>query len=262
MDPLTIAGIVIALATTFGAMFMAGMDPIGIFFGDPGSILLVFFGSMGATAASGTIPDLKNGLKAGIKAFAGGAPPDSAGSIEQLVEFADIARRDGLLTLESSLSEVEDEFLKTGLMMAVDGTDPEELRETLELEVAQMSARHRAGAAFFSNAAGYAPAFGVAGTVIGLIDMLSNLSDPGALGPALAVAFSTTLWGVFLANYIYTPVSMKLKRTSTIEAAFRELLIEGIISIQSGANPRALSGKLSAYLPPSERQTDEEQKSA
>jgi chemotaxis protein MotA len=261
MDPLTIAGIVLALATTFAAMFMAGMDPIGIFFGDPGSILLVFFGSLGATAASGTLPDLKNGLKAMVKAFAGGAPPDSAGSIEQLVGFADIARRDGLLTLESSLAEVDDEFLKRGLMMAVDGTDPEELRETLDLELSQMAARHRAGAAFFSNAAGYAPAFGVAGTVIGLIDMLSNLSDPGALGPALAVAFSTTLWGVFLANYIYTPVSMKLKRTSAIEVAFRELLVEGILSIQAGANPRALSGKLSAYLPPSER-ADEEQQSA
>lgn len=261
MDPLTIAGILIALATTFGAMFMAGMDPVGIFFGDPGSILLVFFGSMGATAASGTLPDLKNGLKAMVKAFAGGAPPDSAGSIEQLVGFADIARRDGLLTLESSLDEVEDEFLKRGLMMAVDGTDPEELRETLDLELSQMAARHRAGAAFFSNAAGYAPAFGVAGTVIGLIDMLSNLSDPGALGPALAVAFSTTLWGVFLANYIYTPVSMKLKRSSAIEIAFRELLVEGILSIQAGANPRALSGKLSAYLPPADR-ADEEQQSA
>ena len=101
----------------------------------------------------------------------------------------------------------------------------------------------------------------MAGTVIGLIDMLANLSDPGALGPALAVAFSTTLWGVFLANYIYTPVSMKLKRSSAIEMAFRELLVEGIISIQAGANPRALSGKLSAYLPPAER-PDEEEKSA
>ena len=261
MDPLTIAGILIALGSTFGAMFMAGMNPIGIFFGDPGSIMLVLFGAMGATAASGTIPDLKNGLKAGIKAFSGGAPPDSAASIEQLVQFADIARREGLLTLESSLAEVDDEFLKNGLMMAVDGTDPEELRETLDLEVAQMSARHRAGAGFYSNAAGYAPAFGVAGTVIGLIDMLANLSDPGALGPALAVAFSTTLWGVFLANYIFTPMSMKLKRTSGIEVAYRELLVEGILSIQSGANPRALGGKLSAYLPPSER-PDEEQKSA
>lgn len=259
MDPLTIAGILIALATTFGAMAMAGMNPIGIFFGDPGSILLVFFGSLGATAASGTMPDLKNGMKAMVKAFTGGAPPDSAGSIEQLVEFADVARRDGLLALEGSLADVEDDFLKRGLMMAVDGTDPEELRETLDLEVAQTSARHKAGGAFFSNAAGYAPAFGVAGTVIGLIDMLSNLSDPGALGPALAVAFSTTLWGVFLANYIYTPVSMKLKRSSAIEIAFKELLVEGILSIQAGANPRSLSGKLSAYLPPSERPGEEQQ---
>ncbi len=261
MDPMTIVGLLLAIATTFGAMFMAGMNPIGIFFGDPGSIILVFFGSFGATAASGTIPDVKNAIKSLIKAFTSGAPPDSVGSIEQLVEFADIARRDGLLALEGSLEKVEDQFLKQGLMMAVDGMDPEELRETLELEVSQMSTRHRTGASFWQNAAGYAPAFGVAGTVIGLIDMLANLSDPGALGPALAVAFSTTLWGVFLANYIYTPVSMKLKRSSAIETAYRELLVEGILSIQSGANPRSIAGKLSAYLPPSERD-DGEQKSA
>lgn len=261
MDPMTIAGLLIAIATTFGAMFMAGMDPIGIFFGDPGSILLVFFGSFGATAASATIPDVKNGIKALVKAFTSGAPPDSSGAIEQLVEFADVARREGLLALEGSLAEVDDDFLRTGLMMAVDGMDPEELRETIELEVEQMGTRHRQGASFWSNAAGYAPAFGVAGTVIGLIDMLANLSDPSALGPALAVAFSTTLWGVFLANYIYTPVSMKLKRASAIEVAYRELLVEGILAIQAGANPRSIAGKLSAYLPPSER-PDEEAKSA
>ena len=191
----------------------------------------------------------------------GGAPPDAPAAIEQLVEFADTARREGLLALEGSLAEVDDEFLKTGLMMAVDGMDPEELRETIELEVEQMQVRHKQGAAFWGNAAGYAPAFGVAGTVIGLIDMLANLSDPSALGPALAVAFSTTLWGVFLANYIYTPVSMKLKRASAIEVAYRELLVEGILSIQAGANPRSIAGKLAAYLPPGER-PDEEQKSA
>lgn len=262
MDPMTIVGLLLALATTFGAMFMAGMDPVGIFFGDPGSILLVFCGSVGATAASGTLPDVKNAVKALVKAFTSGAPPDTVGSIEQLVDFADTARRDGLLALESSLADVDDEFLRSGLMMAVDGTDPEELRETLELDVAQMAARHRQGAAFFTNAAGYAPAFGVAGTVIGLIDMLANLSDPGALGPALAVAFSTTLWGVFLANYIFQPVSMKLKRTSAIELAYRELLVEGILSIQAGANPRAIAGKLATYLPPSERPGEEEPKSA
>lgn len=259
MDPMTIVGILLAIATTFAAMFMAGMDPIGIFFGDPGSIILVFMGSLGATMASGTIPDITNGLKAFVKAMSGGAQPDSTGSIEQLVEFADVARRDGLLALEGSLADVDDEFLKRGLMMAVDGTDPEELRETLDLEVAQMAARHKQGAGFWTNAAGYAPAFGVAGTVIGLIDMLANLSDPSALGPALAVAFSTTLWGVFLANYLYTPVAMQLKRTSTIEVAYKELLVEGILAIQSGANPRAIQGKLSAYLPPSERADDEAQ---
>jgi chemotaxis protein MotA len=253
MDPMTIVGILLSLAVTFGAMFMAGMDPIGIFFGDPGSILLVFFGGLGATMASVTLPDVINGLKAMVKAFTSGAPPDSSGAIEQLVEFADVARREGLLALEGSLSEVEDECLERGLMMAVDGMDPEELRETIELEVEQMAVRHKQGAAFWGNAAGYAPAFGVAGTVIGLIDMLNNLSDPSALGPALAVAFSTTLWGVFLANYVYTPVSMKLKRASAIELAYRELLVEGILSIQAGANPRSIAGKLAAYLPPGER---------
>ena len=261
MDPATLIGIGLALATTFGSMFMAGIDPIGIFFGDPGSIILVLGGSIGATMASGTMPDAVNAAKVMVKAFAGGAAPDSAGSIEQLVKFADVARREGLLALEGSIAEVEDPFLQRGLMMTVDGTDPQELRDTLELEVDQMASRHRAGAAFFQNAAGYAPAFGVAGTVIGLISMLNNLSDPSALGPALAVAFVTTLWGAFLGNYIFTPMSSKLKRISAVEVAYRELLTEGILAIQAGANPRSLEGKLSAYLPPSAR-PEEDKKSA
>lgn len=261
MDPMTIVGLVLALIATFAAMIMAGMDPVGIFFGDPGSIMLVFIGSVGATAASATLPDVQNGIKALVKAFTSGAPPDASGAIETLVSFADVARREGLLALERPLADVEDEFLKNGLMLAVDGMDPEELRETVELEVEQMRVRHAQGAAFWQNAAGFAPAFGVAGTVIGLIDMLANLSDPSALGPALAVAFSTTLWGVFLANYLFAPVSNKLKRSSAIEVAYRELLVEGILAIQGGANPRSMAGKLSAYLPPSERR-DGEQKSA
>ncbi|MFQ5556611.1 MAG: motility protein A [Acidimicrobiales bacterium] len=251
---MTIVGIVLALVTTFGAMTMAGMDPVGIFFGDPGSIVLVFGGAIGATMATGTMPDAINAIKVMVKAFTSGAPPDAAGSIERLVEFADVARRDGLLALESSLAEVDDEFLQRGLMMAVDGTDPEELRDTLELDVDQMATRHRVGAAFFTNAAGFSPAFGVAGTVIGLIDMLNNLSDPSALGPSLAVAFVTTLWGVLLANYMFAPIAMKLKRASAIELAYRELLVEGILAIQAGSNPRALAGKLATYLPPAERE--------
>ena len=179
-----------------------------------------------------------------------------------LDEFGLIAFGGGVgLFGRDDLAQFGIEFLKNGLMLAVDGMDPEELRETVELEVEQMRVRHRQGAAFWQNAAGFAPAFGVAGTVIGLIDMLANLSDPSALGPALAVAFSTTLWGVFLANYVFAPVSNKLKRASAIEVAYRELLVEGILSIQAGANPRSIAGKLSAYLPPGDR-PDEEQKSA
>jgi chemotaxis protein MotA len=254
MDPITLAGIGLALVSMVVAAFMAGMNPIGIFLGDPGSILLVVGGTIGVTAASGTMAQALNAPKALVKGLTGGGGIDRAEVIKQLVAFADTARKEGLLALESEIEKIEDPFFQRGLQLAVDGTDPGDLRDMLELDLERMSARHKEGAGFYTTAAGMAPAMGMVGTVIGLVDMLGNLEDPSTLGPAMAVAFLTTLWGAFIANYIFQPVAAKLKAMATEELASKELILEGILSIQAGANPRAVAGKLVSFLPPSARE--------
>ncbi len=254
MDPITLAGIALALVSMVVAAFMAGMNPIGIFLGDIGSILLVVGGTIGVTAASGTMPQALNAPKALVKGLTGGAGPDRAETIKQLVAFADTARKEGLLALESEIEKIEDAFFQRGLQLAVDGTDPGDLRDMLELDLERMAVRHKEGAGFFSTAAGMAPAMGMVGTVIGLVDMLGNLEDPSTLGPAMAVAFLTTLWGAFIANYIFQPIAARLKALAADEMASKELILEGILSIQAGSNPRAVAGKLVSFLPPSARE--------
>lgn len=261
MDPMTIVGMILVMVSTFLGLSMSGINPIGVFLDIP-SIVIVVGGTIGATLAGGTIKDAMGGFKAALKAFLGGKGNDATEAVKQLLGFADTARRDGLLALESSVNEIEDDFVRRGLQLAVDGTDPEVVREILETEIDSLQARHKTGAGTFIAAAGYGPAFGVAGTVMGLIDMLGKLEDPSTLGPAMAVAFTTTLWGVFIANYICMPIAAKLKRASELEVGFRLMIIEGILSIQAGTNPRALSDKLSTYLAPSERAALEEKKSA
>ncbi len=262
MDPITLVGVALSVIATFIAMFMGGMDPVGIFFGSPESIILVFFGSIGATLASGTINSALGVPKVAIKAVTGGASADQPATIKQLVEFAEIARKEGLLALEPKVEEVDDPFMRKGLELAVDGTDPDEIYEAMNLDLRRLMMRHKDGTAFFTNAAGFAPAFGMVGTVIGLIDMLGKLDDPSTLGPSMAVAFITTLWGAFLSNYFFQPLANRLKKLSADEVSYRELVIEGVLAVQAGSNPRALAGKLVAFLPPSQREDVLEQKSA
>lgn len=254
MDPITLAGLGLALISMVVAAFMAGMNPIAIFLGDPGSILLVVGGTIGTTAASGTMPQALGAPGAMIKGLTGGGSIDRAAVIKQLVEFADTARKEGLLALESEIEKIEDPFFQRGLQLAVDGTDPGDLRDMLELDLERMGARHREGAGFYSTAAGMAPAMGMVGTVIGLVDMLGNLDDPSTLGPAMAVAFLTTLWGAFVANYFFQPLAARLKALAADEMGSKELILEGILSIQGGANPRAVAGKLVSFLPPGARE--------
>ena len=254
MDPITLAGIALALVSMLAAAFMAGINPIAIFLGDPGSIILVVGGTIGTTAASGTMAQALNAPKALVKGLMGGGGIDRTEVIKQLVGFADTARKEGLLALESEIEKIEDGFFQRGLQLAVDGTDPGDLREMLELDLEKMAARHREGASFFSTAAGMGPAMGMVGTVIGLVDMLGNLDDPSSLGPAMAVAFLTTLWGAFIANYFFQPLAARLKALAADEMASKELILEGILSIQAGSNPRAVAGKLVSFLPPGERE--------
>ncbi len=263
MDPATLIGLLLALGAVFGALFMGGLNPIGIFLADIPSIILVFGGTIGVTVASGTMPAAINAIKVFIKALTGGAVEDPSENVKLLVDFADVARREGLLALEPRLEEIDDPFFRKGMEMAVDGTDPEDLREQLEIDLDKTRARHKSGAAFFVTAAGFAPAMGMIGTVIGLVDMLGNLDDPSSLGPSMAVAFLTTLWGAFLANFLFAPISNKLKKMSVDELDAKEIVLEGIIAVQAGSNPRAIASMLASFLPPANREDlTEDKKSA
>jgi chemotaxis protein MotA len=179
-------------------------------------------------------------------------PPDE--SVAVVVSFAEKARRQGLLALEEEARQIDDTFLRKGIEMAVDGADPEEIRDILEQDLDAMKARHRAGAKFFADMAGFAPTMGIIGTVMGLLHVLQNLSTPATLGPMIAAAFTATLWGVMQANVFWLPLSNRLKRASEMEVRRMELILEGVIAIQSGANPRVVEQRLLSYLSPKEKE--------
>ncbi len=169
--------------------------------------------------------------------------------VPQLVELAEKARREGLLALEDAVKQVDDEFLRKGVTLAIDGTDPEELREILECEVDAKRAQDKQGAKFFADAGAYAPTIGIIGTVMGLVHVLENLAKPEELGHLIAAAFVATLWGVTSANVIFLPLGNRLKRLGELEANRMELTIEGVAAIQAGSNPRAIAQKLRSFLP-------------
>ena len=250
MDPGTIAGIAAAFVAVLGSMIMEGGNPAAML--APPAILLVFVGSGGVALASGLLKDATT-IPALLKTALLAKPHEADETIKQVVQFAETARREGLLALEEAARSIEDPFLKKGIELAVDGTDPEELREILESDVMAMKARHKAGAKFFTDMGAYAPTLGIIGTVLGLVHVLENLSEPEKLGHLIAGAFLATLWGVMSANLMWLPIGSKLKRVSEIEVHHRELLMEGIISIQAGANPRVIEQKLLAFIPPKAR---------
>ncbi|WP_339061314.1 MotA/TolQ/ExbB proton channel family protein [Tepidibacillus marianensis] len=176
-----------------------------------------------------------------------------------MVEYSTLARREGVLAIEQHYQKMEDNpFLKEGLMLVVDGVDPQLIREILEIEIANIEARHDKGSKIFDMAGGYAPTMGIIGTVMGLVHVLGNLSNPDSLGPSIAVAFIATLYGVSSANVLYLPIGSKLKARSQMEILIKELEVEGILSIQAGENPQMLRKKLLAFLPPAMRNQEQE----
>ncbi|MBN1649374.1 MAG: motility protein A [Spirochaetales bacterium] len=174
--------------------------------------------------------------------------------ISTLVNFSERARREGLLALEDDLEEVEDQFMKKGIQLVVDGTDPEIIKNLLFNELNQLQERHQKGVQLFSQWGFYAPAFGMIGTLIGLIAMLANLNDSDSIGSGMATALITTLYGAIFANLVFIPISKKLEDKDKAETLVREIMIEGILSIQSGDNPRILETKLVSFLPPARRE--------
>jgi chemotaxis protein MotA len=173
--------------------------------------------------------------------------------IELFVSLADHARREGLLSLEEEANSIEDQFVKKGVMLIVDGVDPETVRTILETDAHLAEGRHKDGYGMLEAMAGFGPTMGIIGTVMGLINVLSRLADPENLGHSIAVAFIATLYGVASANLLWLPIGNKLKNNSMVENRARELAIEGILAVQAGENPRIVRDKLESFLPPKER---------
>jgi chemotaxis protein MotA len=220
------------------------------------ALLLIIAGTGGVTLASVGMDGMKK-IPQLYKLVIKAEPPAIQERVELLVSLAEQARREGLLALDAKVSEIEDNYTKKGLQLVVDGTDPELVREILEAEIDGMTARHHAGALPFEKAGGFAPTIGIIGTVMGLVHVLQNLSAPATLGPSISAAFIATLMGVGSANVIYLPVANRLKAMSAEEVELRTLTLEGILAVQAGDNPRVVADKLTSYLPPAERNGDE-----
>lgn len=249
-DVATAAGIGGALLVIIVANVMEGGNPASLFL--PAPMLLVWGATVLISVAGGTMDDAKALPGSFKKAFTGHAE-SSASVVPVVVALADRARKEGLLALEDALRDIEDPFLVKGVTMAIDGTDPEEMREILEGEVASKRAASKHSAKFFSDAGAYAPTIGIIGTVMGLVHVLQNLAAPDKLGGLIASAFIATLWGVLSANVFWMPIGNRLKRLGELEANRMEMSIEGILAIQAGANPRVIAQKLRSLLPAHEQ---------
>jgi chemotaxis protein MotA len=245
MDVGTLIGIIIALICIFTAMTLEGTALSALFV--PPALIVVIPTTIAVTVASGYSKDIPLVIRRTKEAFLG-KMHDGTESIETMVKFADKARREGLLALEQAAKDIDDPFLKKGIQLAVDGTDPEQLAEILEAEIQAKRAESKIPIKFHENAGGFAPTIGIIGTVLSLVHVMHNLSDPGSLGPAISSAFIATLMGVGSANVVYLPLSNKIRRQYEVEIHHMELVVEGVLSIQAGANPRVIHQKLTALL--------------
>lgn len=252
MEIATGLGIGVAFAAVTASFIMEGGNPMVML--APGPLLLVFVGTLGICIASNRMSDLGGIMKAFVRAMLPGKKFDTGALVTELMEYADIARRDGLLALEERAKTVEDPFLKRGLELVIDGTDSAEVHESLEQEIATLRERHKVAAKWFADAGGFAPTLGIIGTVLGLVHALEGLAEPEKLGHAISAAFIATLWGVMSANLMWLPLANKLKRMSTVEVAQRELVVQGILAIQAGISPRQVGERLLSYLPPAARE--------
>jgi chemotaxis protein MotA len=250
MKASTPIGIVVGIVGILAGATMEG-TPLGGLLNIP-AILIIFGGIAGVSIATSGMEVMKLMPTLYKKAM---SPefPDQPAVVQRLVGYAERARKEGLLALEPELASVEDAFTKKGLQLVVDGTDPDLVREVLEVEIESMEARHRVGQKLFKDAGGYAPTIGVLGTVMGLLHVMQLLQQPEMLGPAIAGAFMATLYGVGSANVIFMPVAGRLATLTQLEVQTRTMVIEGILAIQAGENPRVIAERLLGYLPPAER---------
>lgn len=245
-DPATIIGVGLGLVIVVVANVLEGGNPMSLVLFPP--MLLVLGTTVLITIGGGTMADAKQAVKDVKHAFTGYVPPASD-LVPHVVKLADKARKEGLLALEDGLRDIPDPFLVKGVTMAIDGNDPDDVRDILEGELHAKRRDVKQSAKFFNDAGAYAPTIGIVGTVMGLVHVLESLAEPESLGHLIAAAFVATLWGVLSANVIWLPIGSRLKRLGELECARMEVTIEGVSAIQSGANPRIVAEKLRSLLP-------------
>ncbi len=246
MDFATIIGIIAAFASLYAMMTLEGANLNSLLLAAP--MILVFGATIGVGVASGTVPDAILAVKALPRAFKGVKFKPQV-TIDQLVELAEVARRQGLLALEQEASKINDDFLKSALQGVADGLDAEDLAIMLEDKAATEERTLRTAAKFYTSMGGYAPTIGIIGTVVSLTHVLENLSDPASLGHSIAAAFVATLWGVLSANFLWLPIGTRLIRLVELDVQRMTILIEGVLAIQAGSQPRTLGERLRALVP-------------
>ena len=257
MDIASLVGLIVCIVLVFIAIVAGNGFGAIINFLDFQSALITFGGAFCCVLASTTVSEFVAGLKSfGLVLKVSNLNTQEV--IVKIIELSNVARKEGLLSLEEAANDIDDIFLKKGILLIVDGTDPELVRAIMETELVSTDGRHRTKISFWENIASMGPAWGMIGTLVGLINMLQNMDDPSAIGPAMAVALITTLYGSLLANWIATPIATKLKTKNDEEMQLKEIMIEGLLSIQAGENPRVIEEKLKSFLAPQDRSTGNE----
>ena len=250
MDLATIIGTILAFSLVIMAIIMGGT--LDAFINLP-SLLIVVGGTIGATAINYPLKDILKVIKVVKNAIFCKDSVNFSELISNFLKMADKARREGILSLEGFIKDSHDEFLKYGLRLCVDGVEPQSIKQILEKDIKSSSERHELGVNIFLSMGSYAPAFGMIGTLIGLVQMLAKLDDPSNIGPAMAVALITTFYGALLANAVFLPIAGKLKTKSEEEIFVKKIMLEGIMGISNGDNPMILEQKLNTFLPSKER---------
>jgi chemotaxis protein MotA len=251
------------LATLIGIMIAGGLVLISILMGGSGtwfinypSVMIVLGGTMGATLINYPMSDVISMFKVTKHAFRF-KTPNPLGLIPVMVEFAKKARREGILSFDQYIQTIDDPFFRRGIQMAVDGLESEAIEEVLSTEIMWLEERHRMGAEIYTTMGTFAPAVGMLGTIIGLVQMLMQMKDPSAIGAPMAVALLTTFYGTLLANLLFLPIAGKLRVRSKQEILTKQMVLHGLLAIQAGDNHRIVAEKLKAFLSPAARVTNE-----
>jgi chemotaxis protein MotA len=245
MDRISVAGLALGLAAIVGGLMLEGGHPSSLL--QVTAFLVVVGGTAGAVMLQSSARQFADAMRLARWVFAP-PPHEPKKLIARVTGWSQVARRSGLLALETAIDASREPFERKGLQLLVDGAEPNVLREALELEINAFEARHRGAARVWEAAGGYAPTVGILGAVMGLIQVMENLTDPAKLGAGIAVAFVATIYGVGLANLVFLPIANKIKALVAREVSVREMLIEGLVGIANGENPRSIEVRLQGYL--------------